>query len=480
MEYEKIGPKAYLMFNKADEKFVKQMSAQKGWLPKVYAGVFKLKKHVAPSMIPSEPKTPPPKRKQTGPPTPAKSVKKPHIDITQVPNVDSTNNSGAGGMASSSKRRKPSRKGGKRKRKGVKKSKTNRSKRTTVRKRNSKRKGSRQGGGGKFMKLYRNAKQNGVVSIKGYDTGFYAWMSTAGTEAEWGNKTLGASVGVCGVYSQKFLFDTEIESFLNVGASDTATGKSGVFQNPPQKVIAGGVVIGHAYQRNNDQEVFLIKDYVVSYAFTNTTYADIDMWIFEYKCIRGCNVELPTQLYDDYKQQQVFSDANAPFTAPGLATFWVDAMIMGAFGKSTRNWKMISRKHYLMKKDDGPIHHTVNVKNIIWDRQKFNNDNDAATGANIFHKNVSHDIVVIVRGALGNNSGTYNCGYEATTGAAWKGRKTILGVRANIQGKNAERQTIRDTVSQTAISGTVANNFTTCNPGGDTSFVEYQLNQTNM
>lgn len=47
--YGRYGWKAYFKYNKADEEFVNEMSKQPGIWPKIYSGIFKAKKVIAPS-----------------------------------------------------------------------------------------------------------------------------------------------------------------------------------------------------------------------------------------------------------------------------------------------------------------------------------------------------------------------------------------------------------------------------------------------
>jgi len=47
--YGRYGWKAYFKYNKADEEFVQEMSKQPGVWPKLYSGIFKAKKAIAPS-----------------------------------------------------------------------------------------------------------------------------------------------------------------------------------------------------------------------------------------------------------------------------------------------------------------------------------------------------------------------------------------------------------------------------------------------
>lgn len=477
MEYEKIGPKAYLMFNKADEKFVKRMSKQKGWLPKVYAGVFKLKKHVTPHLAdPVEPHTPVKRKQEDVPLSPPPTNKKPHYDLSQVPNVDSANNAGESDMASSSKRRKPGGSGPRKKRKGSKKPRKARGKRTTVRKRTARRK--RSGKSSKFMKLFANSKQNGVVNIKGYGPQMFAWMSTSATKGVWDNKALLSPVNgsICGVYSQKFLWDGEMEAVLNLGVTNAGAGKTGVFQNLPQEVIAGGVVIGYSYQRNNDSEVFLIKNYSMEYVFNNASAGPCDIWIFEFVCTRSCNLEVVDQLYQDYIKQQLFNGGStAPLSAPSQASWLADANAMGLFTKKMRNWKLVKRVHKHMETKDPSMNYTVSGKNIIWDRQAFNNDNDAGTGTNTYHKGISRDMVVVVRGSMATNGTLPNqvCGFTGGVGVSWLCRRTVAGVRANVQAKQAGMQTIRDGTASTLFAADADAGFNVCNPTNALVFQEY-------
>lgn len=51
--YGELGPKAYFMYNEHDDKFVRAMDRQEGILPKIYGGVFKVKKALMPHMTSS-------------------------------------------------------------------------------------------------------------------------------------------------------------------------------------------------------------------------------------------------------------------------------------------------------------------------------------------------------------------------------------------------------------------------------------------
>ncbi|ALE29794.1 coat protein [Lake Sarah-associated circular virus-44] len=48
--YRRYGNKAYIYYNKADDRFIRRMDRRKGVWPKIYAGYFKGKKRVAPVM----------------------------------------------------------------------------------------------------------------------------------------------------------------------------------------------------------------------------------------------------------------------------------------------------------------------------------------------------------------------------------------------------------------------------------------------
>lgn len=302
-----------------------------------------------------------------------------------------------------------------------------------------------------FMRKWIKAG-NMRASVEVYDKRFYN-LSTNANALE---GFLPASENAVGVFTQQHLSATTIGEITGFGESASGSGTWGIFDPPPGLIYSGGTITGYAQNLKNPYEEFLIKNYKCEYTISNGDQKHLsEVWVFHFIAKQDNNVNVLTDIYQDYKNQQIFQGENHPYTAPTDVVFWSTPNVMRHI-RSTRNWKMIKKWHFKFTPDTLPVKLSVFNKDKTWDWNVEQTTNDAGTGSTTYHKGISMTTVFVVRGDLGLSKGadTGVAGYTSSSAIVLPLIK-IRGARALANPKQ-KGTTCFDATTQLAIGTQIA------------------------
>lgn len=440
LAYGKIGPSAYFYYSEADNDFIKDMSKQTGPLATFYTTVFKGKALFAPNLkqtkeLPmtnataSRSRSRSRPRAATGPVTRGRATsitRRSRATSVSSRRGRSARRSTSAARPASVRRRRPTR--------------TRRSRRTRTRSAVT-----------PFDRLWNQAKINSAVKTI-YD---YGWWNEASSSVNLtGNISCVENAG--NTYSNDNLTYSLLDSEAKAGEAVAGYGKWGMFDAPGQRVYSGGVVTGVVQFRQGAEEVFLIKELKLDYSFTNTGTAPLDIWVCLARCRKSTVDSWMQEFSDSYNQQSVFKSDTitiGPGTAPARNVLLTDVAI-GSHVASTASWKMVKKqKIHIDPEMTVPAKVIFDLKNLKYDHAAIGVEWTGATPPT-YVKNVSHTVLVSIRGQLGvATAGTVGqTGWTSATCNVMC-KQTMVAARANQFGRS-KRCNVWDRTNQAGFMAT--------------------------